>query len=102
MKIKALKSSFGDFGNVLRGQIIDIPDHRARQLVERGLYTDVLSDADEKVDAVVSVADEIDFDKLKKDDLVAVANEHGIEIDDSDTKAQIIEKLKAPKPVEGE
>jgi hypothetical protein len=45
MLIKALRSSFGDHGMVRRGQIIDVLDHQAQQLVKRGLYEGVKMEA---------------------------------------------------------
>lgn len=45
MLIKALRSSFGDHGMVRRGQIIEVLDHQAQQLVKRGLYEDVKMEA---------------------------------------------------------
>lgn len=45
MLIKALRGSFGDFGMVRRGQIIDVPDPQAQQLVKRGLYEGVKMEA---------------------------------------------------------
>lgn len=41
MLIKALRGNFGDHGMVRRGQVIDVPDYRAQQLVKRGLYVGV-------------------------------------------------------------
>lgn len=45
MLIKALRGSFGDYGMVRRGQIIDVPDPQAQQLVKRGLYEGVKMEA---------------------------------------------------------
>lgn len=42
---------------------------------------------------VADVEDDADLSKLKKDELVALAVEKGIEVDTKDTKAEIIEKL---------
>ena len=39
--------------------------------------------------------EDADLSKLKKDELVALAVEKGIEVDTKDTKAEIIEKLEA-------
>ena len=41
MRIKALRSNYGDHGSVRRGQIVDIPDGKAQQLVKRGLFVPV-------------------------------------------------------------
>lgn len=41
MLIKALRGNFGDHGMVRRGQVVDVPDYRAQQLVRRGLYIEV-------------------------------------------------------------
>lgn len=45
MLIKALRGSFGDHGMVRRGQIIDVPDPQAQQLVKRGIYEGVKMEA---------------------------------------------------------
>ena len=57
---------------------------------------------DERVDELVKggyivadVEEDADLSKLKKDELVALAIEKGIEVDAKDTKADIIEKLEA-------
>lgn len=57
---------------------------------------------DERVDELVKggyivadVEEDADLSKLKKDELVALAIEKGIEVDAKDTKAEIIEKLEA-------
>ena len=42
---------------------------------------------------VADVEEDADLSKLKKDELVALAVEKGIEVDTKDTKAEIIEKL---------
>ncbi len=41
MKIKALRGAHGDYGNVRRGEIVDIADGKAQQLVKRGLFVPV-------------------------------------------------------------
>jgi hypothetical protein len=41
MKIKALRSLTGDYGQLRRGAVTDIPDHRAQQLIKRGLVVPV-------------------------------------------------------------
>lgn len=38
MKIQALRGSYGDNGRVRRGQIIDVPEKKAEQLIKRGLF----------------------------------------------------------------
>ncbi|MCF6111991.1 hypothetical protein [Mesorhizobium muleiense] len=41
MKIKAVRGAHGDYGSVRRGQIVDIADGKAQQLVKRGLFVPV-------------------------------------------------------------
>ena len=47
MQIKALRGAFGGYGRVRRGQIIDVADHQAQQLVKRGLFVPVQSSTKE-------------------------------------------------------
>ena len=61
---------------------LKVDDERVAELV-RGGYI------------VAEVEEEVDLSKLKKDELVALAVEKGIEVDTKDTKAEIIEKLEA-------
>lgn len=59
---------------------LKVDDERVAELVKGGyIVADVEGDAD--------------LSKLKKDELVALAVEKGIEVDTKDTKADIIEKL---------
>ena len=59
---------------------LKVDDERVAELVKGGYI-------------VADVEDEADLSKLKKDELVALAVEKGIEVDTKDTKAEIIEKL---------
>ena len=61
---------------------LKVDDERVAELVKGGYI-------------VADVEDEADLSKLKKDELVALAVEKGIEVDTKDTKAEIIEKLDA-------
>lgn len=47
MFIKALRSNYGDYGSVRRGQIIEVKDPAAQQLIKRGLFEGVKHDAKE-------------------------------------------------------
>lgn len=44
MKVKALRSFYGNTGSVKRGQVIEVSDYRAKQLLKKGIVTDVLSE----------------------------------------------------------
>ena len=59
---------------------LKVDDERVAELVKGGYI-------------VAEVEEEADLSKLKKDELVALAVEKGIEVDTKDTKAEIIEKL---------
>ena len=59
---------------------LEVDDERVAELVKGGYI-------------VAVVEDDADLSKLKKDELVALAIEKGIEVDTKDTKAEIIEKL---------
>ena len=59
---------------------LKVDDERVAELVKGGYI-------------VADVEDDADLSKLKKDELVALAVEKGIEVDTKDTKADIIEKL---------
>ena len=61
---------------------LKVDDERVAELVEGGYI-------------VAEVEEDADLSKLKKDELVALAVEKGIEVDAKDTKAEIIEKLEA-------
>lgn len=41
MQIKALRSTHGAYGTVRRGQVVDVPDRTAQQLVKRGIFVPV-------------------------------------------------------------
>ena len=59
---------------------LKVDDERVAELVKGGYI-------------VADVEEDADLSKLKKDELVALAVEKGIEVDAKDTKAEIIEKL---------
>ena len=59
---------------------LKVDDERLAELVKGGYI-------------VADVEEGTDLSKLKKDELVALAVEKGIEVDTKDTKAEIIEKL---------
>ena len=59
---------------------LKVDDERVAELVKGGYI-------------VADVEEDVDLSKLKKDELVALAVEKGIEVDTKDTKAEIIEKL---------
>ena len=61
---------------------LKVDDERVAELVKGGYI-------------VAEVEEDADLSKLKKDELVALAVEKGIEVDAKDTKAEIIEKLEA-------
>lgn len=69
-----------DAGDVFPREGLEVDDDRVAELVKGGYI-------------VANVEDEADLSKLKKDELVALAVEKGIEVDTKDTKAEIIEKL---------
>ena len=59
---------------------LKVDDERVAELVKGGYI-------------VADVEEDADLSKLKKDELVSLAVEKGIEVDTKDTKAEIIEKL---------
>ena len=59
---------------------LKVDDERVAELVKGGYI-------------VAEVEEDADLSKLKKDELVALAVEKGVEVDTKDTKAEIIEKL---------
>ena len=61
---------------------LKVDDERVAELVKGGYI-------------VAEVEEDADLSKLKKDELVALAVEKGVEVDTKDTKAEIIEKLEA-------
>jgi len=67
-------------GDIFPREGFKVDDERVAELVKGGY---IVADVDE----------EADLTKLKKDELVALAVEKGIEVDTKDTKADIIEKL---------
>ena len=67
-------------GDVFPREGLKVDDERAAELVEGGYI-------------VADVEEDTDLSKLKKDELVALAVEKGVEVDTKDTKAEIIEKL---------
>lgn len=64
-------------GDIFPREGLDVDNERVAELVKGGYI----------------VEEDNDLSKLKKDELVALANEKGIEVDTKDTKADIIEKL---------
>ena len=67
-------------GDVFPRKDLEVDDERVAELVKGGYI-------------VADVEEDADLSKLKKDELVALAVEKGIEVDTKDTKAEIIEKL---------
>ena len=67
-------------GDVFPRKDLEVDDERVAELVKGGYI-------------VADVEEDTDLSKLKKDELVALAVEKGIEVDTKDTKAEIIEKL---------
>ena len=67
-------------GDVFPREGLKVDDERLAELVKGGYI-------------VADVEEDADLSKLKKDELVALAVEKGIEVDTKDTKAEIIEKL---------
>ena len=67
-------------GDVFPREGLKVDDERVAELVEGGYI-------------VADVEEDTDLSKLKKDELVALAVEKGVEVDTKDTKAEIIEKL---------
>ena len=67
-------------GDVFPREDLEVDDERVAELVKGGYI-------------VADVEEDADLSKLKKDELVALAVEKGIEVDTKDTKAEIIEKL---------
>ena len=61
---------------------LKVDDERVAELVKGGYI-------------VAEVEEDADLSKLKKDELVALAIEKGIEVDAKDAKADIVEKLEA-------
>lgn len=64
-------------GDIFPREGLDVDNDRVAELVKGGYI----------------VEQDNDLSKLKKDELVALANEKGIDVDTKDTKADIIEKL---------
>ena len=67
-------------GDIFPRNGLKVDDERVAELVKGGYI-------------VADVEEDADLSKLKKDELVALAVEKGIEVDTKDTKAEIIEKL---------
>ena len=67
-------------GDIFPRNGLKVDDERVAELVKGGYI-------------VAEVEEDADLSKLKKDELVALAVEKGIEVDTKDTKAEIIEKL---------
>lgn len=63
-------------GDIFPREGLDVADDRVAELLKGGY-----------------IVEDTDLSKLKKDELVALAIEKGIEVDTKDTKADIIEKL---------
>ena len=64
-------------GDIFPREGLDVDDERVAELIEGGYIVEETND----------------LSKLKKDELVALAAEKGIDVDTKDTKADIIEKL---------
>ena len=64
-------------GDIFPREGLNVDDERVAELVDGGYI----------------VEENNDLSKLKKDELVALAAEKGIDVDTKDTKADIIEKL---------
>lgn len=69
-------------------------------LLEKGFVADVVSEsvadvAPETVTEVAANDTDSDYKKLKKDELIALAKERGVEIHANDTKEEIVDALEA-------
>ncbi len=69
-------------GDIYPRKNLKVDDERVAELVKGGYI-------------VADVEEQTDLSKLKKDELVALAVEKGVDVDTKDTKAEIIEKLEA-------
>ncbi len=69
-------------GDIYPRKDLEVDDERVAELVKGGYI-------------VADVEEQTDLSKLKKDELVALAVEKGVEVDTKNTKAEIIEKLEA-------
>lgn len=87
MKIKILKSTRYPGETLIEGEIKDVSDEFAKQLI--AMKKAVI--ADDQVDIYIDLA--LDLSKLKKDELVAYAVEHDIYIDGLKTKEQILDAI---------
>ena len=67
-------------GDIFPRKDLEVDDERVAELVKGGYI-------------VADIEEDADLSKLKKDELVSLAVEKGIEVDTKDTKAEIIEKL---------
>lgn len=66
-----------DAGDIFPREGLDVDDERVAELIAGGYIVEETND----------------LSKLKKDELVALAVEKGIDVDTKDTKADIIKKL---------
>ena len=93
MKIKVISGSVIHQGEVIGvGSIIDaINSEDAKRLCLNGLCEVVDGDYEPEADA--EIKDGVDLEELTKKELIAYAEQLGIEVDGRSTKAEIIEKI---------
>lgn len=93
MKIKVISGNVIHQGEVKGvGSIIDaINSEDAKRLCLSGLCEIVDGDFGNEADA--EIADGVDLEELTKKELIAYAEQLGIEVDGRSTKAEIIEKI---------
>ncbi len=98
MKIEALRGAYGDYGNVSRGQVVDVRDDKARELIERGLFVSARDAAEaraKKADANAKATADA-AKKLKAEgDAKAKADAEAKEKADAEAKAKAEAEEKA-------
>lgn len=86
------------------GEVVEVGELEAKNFLHRGKAT--VATVEELKAAGIELPSEQtegeDFSKLKKDELLALAKERGVEIGDGATKAQIIEAIEAAAAAGGE
>lgn len=102
-----LASAIAIDGNICRaGEIVEVGEQEAKNFLHRGKAT--VATVEDLKAAGIELPDDQDSEegedlsKLKKDELLAIAKERGVEIGDGATKAQIIEAIEAAAAAGGE
>jgi len=86
MKVKVLRSTRYPGVTLIEGDIVDVPNKEAKELIRMGKAVEV----EDEIDIDIDLEDAPDFEDMTKEELVMWGEENGIEIDPKLKKSDMI------------